>query len=105
MHTLLVRLAANLLYTEDASTEAEPEGAKSSGRHEELQLHMEKLEAFGGVDEVARQFRGAASSEARRNMLCVLLDCIAAHSSRVGSLSPNSPGWLLQTLMHWDPAA
>lgn len=131
LHTLLVRLAANLLYTEVASSveglghplyghhnnaasipddndppgaapssktaptaEADPGDAESSGRHEGLRLHMEKLQAFGGVDEVARLFRGAASSEARRDMLCVLLDCIAAHSAQVGFSLPSLPGCL-----------
>ena len=122
LHTHLARLAANLLYTMDAScrgavvhplharhtsnasipgkadvSEAASSfktapsevdsGAAGSGQQEGLRLHMERLQAFGGVEEVARHFRSAASSEARCNMLCVLLDCSAAHSCRVGSLS------------------
>jgi hypothetical protein len=50
-----------------------------------LRLSLEALQAFGGVDEVARQLRAAPTREARRNMLCILLDCVAATACQVKS--------------------
>lgn len=70
----------------------EAAGAADCSGQEGLRLDLERLQAFGGTEEVARHLRSAASSEARRNLLCILLDCIAAHSCRVGSLFSASTG-------------
>ncbi len=52
-------------------------------------LNPEKLEAFGGAQEVARQLARACSSRARRNLLCILLDCIVEQTAAVSCpLSP-----------------
>ena len=48
-----------------------------------LRLSLQRLHAFGGVDEVARHLRAAPTSEARRNLMCILLDCIAATACQV----------------------
>ena len=40
-----------------------------------MQLNPDRLEAFGGAHEVARHLACACSSQARRNLLCILLDC------------------------------
>ncbi|BDA44179.1 hypothetical protein COCOBI_05-3630 [Coccomyxa sp. Obi] len=113
VHTQLVRIATNLLYTGEAATLGDQRGSSlqhesrldsedildsmSDGgqsfrtaateaeaaapltcSHSGLALSFTRLQAFGGVEEVARHFRGAASREARRNLLCVILDCIVA---------------------------
>ena len=60
------------------------------------QLNAEKLEGFGGAQGVARQLASACSSQARRNLLCILLDCIidqaAAVSCRQAPLELILPG-------------
>ncbi len=65
-----------------AATESEPAAAQPCS-HTGLRLSLARLQAFGGVEEVARHFRAAASREARRNLLCILLDCIVARLCKV----------------------
>ena len=65
-----------------AATDAEP-AAPLTCTHSGLRLSFTCLQAFGGVEEVARHFRGAASREARRNLLCIILDCIIARLCKV----------------------
>ncbi len=65
-----------------AATEAEP-AAPLTCSHSGLALSFSRLQAFGGIEEVARHFRGASSREARRNLLCIILDCIIARLCKV----------------------
>ena len=65
-----------------AATESEP-AAPQTCIHDGLCLSLPRLQAFGGVQEVARHFRRAASREGRRNLLCILLDCITARLCKV----------------------
>ena len=52
------------------------------------ELNPEKLEAFGGAQEVARQLARACSSQARRNLLCILLDCVLEQAAAVSRPLP-----------------
>ncbi|CAL5218684.1 g392 [Coccomyxa viridis] len=66
--------AASFRTAEGNSDEAAALGDQAESVHGEL--NPEKLEAYGGAQEVARQLARACSSQARRNLLCILLDCV-----------------------------
>lgn len=48
-----------------------------------LVLKEERLEDFGGIDEVIRHFKLAPSPEAMRNLLCIILDYVSARHIKV----------------------
>ena len=56
-----------------------------------MQLNSDKLEAFGGADEVARHLARAYSNQARRSLLCILLDCYIEQLSSVSCLLVQPP--------------
>lgn len=65
-----------------AATESDSAGPHMCS-HGGLRLSLARLQAFGGGEEAARHLRAATSRESRRNLLCILLDCIVARLCKV----------------------